>query len=442
MIVTARAFKAVQNLNISELLKCPEKEIRPFLLSIVRSTLLLSNDGEGNLNENREWVDIRKNLLLILVGSEIVNNIVALLQVNYNELESDIKKEQQLRYETNKTSKEIQLRNIIFRQKINSSSGQQDAAQFHNLQNGVILGFERADATRKIRIVLSEIFYIQSQIIEHRSEIHNSELFDNEIYLEEIADIICIALAELPSILQIHEVVEILLYVNHGSKIICWIVANMPDCFKEIVTALLNSDEETFEGKLRLQTLNLLCEINPSQAFSTRALCVQLKAMPSLMIKLSLEDSKDLVIFLTGLLLGIDQNTRGWFSQFIKTSQKRKGDILQSLRDKLLSEVERFLSYIKNQHLPDEYVVECSALLRLYCALRGIAGLKFHDEEIIALLNLVTSKPPPTPKGIHFISLGLCMLIACPSLISQPSLEVKTIEWLQFLMKEEAYFER
>lgn len=97
MLVTAKAFKAVQNLNISELLKCTEKEIRPFLLSFVRSSLLLSNEEEGNLNDNREWLDIRKDLLLILVGSEIVNNIVALLQVNYNDLESDIKKEQQLR---------------------------------------------------------------------------------------------------------------------------------------------------------------------------------------------------------------------------------------------------------------------------------------------------------------------------------------------------------
>lgn len=205
-------------------------------------------------------------------------------------------------------------------------SNQQDAAQFHNLQSGVVLGFERADATRKIRIVLSEIFFIHLQLNDqHRSETFNSELFDNEIYLEEIADIICITLSELPSILQVHEIVEILLYVNNGSKIICWIVANMPDSFKEIVTALLNSDEETFEGKLRLQTLSLLCDINASQALSTRAMCVQLNAMPSLMVKLSLSDPKDLVIFLTGLLLGTDTNSRVWFSQYVKTSQKRKG---------------------------------------------------------------------------------------------------------------------
>lgn len=33
------------------------------------------------------------------------------------------------------------------------------------------------------------------------------------------------------------------------------------------------------------------------------------------------------------------------------------------------------------------------------------------------------------------------MLIACPSLISQPALEAKGIEWVQWMIKEEAYFE-
>lgn len=297
-----------------------------------------------------------------------------------------------------------------------------------------------------MRIVLSELFFIQAQIIEQNQQkseiaVKPSELFDNEIYLEEIADIICIALAELPSLLQIHEIVEILLYVNNGSNIICWVVANMPDCFKEVVTALIvNSDEDTPDGKLRLAALNALCEINPAQALSTRALCIQLKAMPSLMLKLSLDDSQDLVAFLTGLLLGIDPNTRGWFAQFVKTSQKRKGDILQSLRDKLLNELNRLLSCVVNQHLPDEYVVESAALLRLYCALRGIAGLKFSDVEISSLLGLITAKPPPTPSGIHFVSLGLGMLIACPSLLSL--VEATVINWIQWLMREEAYFER
>lgn len=191
-----------------------------------------------------------------------------------------------------------------FRQKIGNSN--QDSAQFHGLQNGVALGFERADVTRKVRIVLSELFYIQSQIFEqnqlgqarsaNESIVKQSELFDNEIYLEEITDIICIALAELPSLFNIQEVVETLLYVNNGSAIICWVVANMPDCFKEVVTSLIsNGDEDTAEGKLRSQALHALCDMNPGQALPTRTLCVELSKMPSLMLKLSLHDPFDLV---------------------------------------------------------------------------------------------------------------------------------------------------
>lgn len=99
MFVTARAFTAIQNLNINELIDknvdpaCANlSEIRPFLSSFVRSSII-----SANFDKTHEWFEFRKQILLILVESEIVNNIVALLQVNYNELEVDIKKEQQLR---------------------------------------------------------------------------------------------------------------------------------------------------------------------------------------------------------------------------------------------------------------------------------------------------------------------------------------------------------
>lgn len=215
--VIARAFTAMQNLNIGDLKHCEISEIRPLLPCLVRMSLL------SPLDNTQSTIETRKLILSLLVSLEEVNNIVSLLQVDYHELETDVRKEQQLR------------------QKIGNTK--QDSAQFHGLQNGVALGFERADVTRKVRIVLSELFYIQSQIIEQNQQgvlrgpneniVKQSELFDNEIYSEEITDIICIALAELPSLFNIQEVIETLLYVNNGSTIICWVVANMPDCFKE-----------------------------------------------------------------------------------------------------------------------------------------------------------------------------------------------------------------
>lgn len=63
-----------------------------------------------------------------------------------------------------------------------------------------------------------------------------------------------------------------------------------------VVTALIsNGDEETPEGKLRLNALNALCDMNPGQALSTRTLCVEMGKMPSLMLRLSLKDPVDLV---------------------------------------------------------------------------------------------------------------------------------------------------
>lgn len=91
--------------------------------------------------------------------------------------------------------------------------------------------------------MLSELFFIQSKILEQNLLnipktstdiiIRQSDLFDNDIYLPEITDIICISLSELPSLFNILEIIEILLYVNNGTNIICCIVANIPDCFKE-----------------------------------------------------------------------------------------------------------------------------------------------------------------------------------------------------------------
>lgn len=58
------------------------------------------------------------------------------------------------------------------------------------------------------------------------------------------------------------------------------------------------------------------------------------------------------------------------------------------------------------------------------------------------LTQLVTSRPKPTQSGLRFVSLALCMLIACPSLVSTTALENKSVEWLQWLIKEDKFFGR
>lgn len=52
--------------------------------------------------------------------------------------------------------------------------------------------------------------------------------------MEETTDIICIALAELPSVVTVQELVDALSYVNNGPAMNCWIVADVPDSYKEV----------------------------------------------------------------------------------------------------------------------------------------------------------------------------------------------------------------
>lgn len=73
------------------------------------------------------------------------------------------------------------------------------------------------------------------QMRESKTEFYQkrSEMFESLVYLEEVADVLCIAQAELPSLLPITEVAETLLHVPNGGWMLCRLVANSPDCYKE-----------------------------------------------------------------------------------------------------------------------------------------------------------------------------------------------------------------
>ena len=66
-------------------------------------------------------------------------------------------------------------------------------------------------------------------------------------------------------------------------------------------------------------------------------------------------------------------------------------------------------------------------------------------------MDLITTRPPVTSAGVKFVSLGLCMLIACNSLTGSASatnksgeltLEQRTIHWINWLVDQEATFEQ
>ena len=83
---------------------------------------------------------------------------------------------------------------------------------------------------------MSELLLVMTAVREPRTDFYhkNSELFDNPCYLDEVSDVLSIALAELPLLLPPAEVCEALLHVSHGPTLIARLVANQPDTFREV----------------------------------------------------------------------------------------------------------------------------------------------------------------------------------------------------------------
>uniref|UniRef100_H3B054 Integrator complex subunit 2 n=1 Tax=Latimeria chalumnae TaxID=7897 RepID=H3B054_LATCH len=451
--VSPFAFEAMQKVDVARLAALSDPELRLLLPCLVRMALCAPAD------QSQAWAQDKKLILRLLSGVEAVNSIVALLSVDFHALEQDASKEQQLRH------------------KLGGSSG--ESILVSQLQHGLTLEFEHSDSPRRLRLVLSELLAIMNKVADSNGEffLKSCELFESPVYLEEAADVLCILQAELPSLLPIVDVAESLLHVRNGAWFLCLLVANVPDSFNEEVCRGLikngeRQDEESIGGRRRTEALRQLCRMNPSQALRVRAMVVEECHLPGLGVVLTLDHTKNdasedsvsnLVSFISGLLLGTNAKVRTWFGMFIRNGQQRKREmsssVLWQMRRQLLLELMTILPTVSSTRiaeesdtdtepnvsgycgLKEEHVVKASALLRLYCALMGIAGLKPTDEEAEQLLQLMTSRPPATPAGVRFVSLSFCMLLAFPTLVSTPEQEQLMVMWLSWMIKEEAYFE-
>ncbi|XP_043107000.1 integrator complex subunit 2 [Puntigrus tetrazona] len=447
--VSPYAFEAMQKVDVARLAALSDPELRLLLPCLVRMALCAPAD------QSNAWAQDKKLILRLLSGVEAVNSIVALLSVDFHALEQDARKEQQLRH------------------KAGGSNG--ESILVSQLQHGLTLEFEHSDPLRRLRLALSELLAIMNKVADSNGEffLKSSELFESPVYLEEVADVLCILQAELPSLMPIIEVAEALLHVRNGEWFLCLLVANVPDSFSEVCRGLIKNgerqDEESVGGRRRTEALRQLCQMNPSQALNIRAMVVEECHLPGLGVALTLDYKPDmadeavspLVSYVSGLLLGTNGKVRTWFSMFIRNGQQRKREsssVLWQMRRQLLLELVAILPRSRSTHVPndsdmdsesssgysglrEEHVVKASALLRLYCALMGIAGLRPTDEEAEQLLQLMTSRPPATPAGVRFVSLSFCKLLAFPTLVSTPEQEQLMVMWLSWMIKEEEYFE-
>lgn len=394
--------------------------------------------------------------------------------------------------------------------------------------------FEYADYTDKLRIVAIEYMRIQERARQSNLSTNanlkllQSDLFDNPIYLDDISYSLYVLLSKSTNIpvLNILDMTEALLHVKFGPTYIIRLVANMPDRCQEVCHSLVTFGEKQDEGanfnevsEQRAKTLRALCQMNPSLAFTVRSLTIQMRKMPSLTIMITLdhlneamtaynsllndqysestnsttspsrmdvedtdeyalvltnlEDTYDsAVAFVTGILLGVDEEARTWFAQYTKSAQQKRIDlshytILSQFRSQILAYMNCLFSsllemdYTQNGRSNDDNekealsseaiksklnarelnrkLIRATATLRLFCALRSIGSLKLNSEESEILLRLITCKPVVNQTSVNFATTGVCTLLSCSALINNQKEERRAGEWLKWLIKESNY---
>lgn len=138
-VPSSRAFSAMRSVSVTELSSLTEKELRPLLPCLVRMALC------SPVDESRSWTEARKVVQRLLSGVEVVNSIVALLSVDFSLLEQDALKEQQLRRKA-------------------GGGTNAPSVLIESLESGMALEFERSEPSRRLRLILSEMLRIVSQV--------------------------------------------------------------------------------------------------------------------------------------------------------------------------------------------------------------------------------------------------------------------------------------
>ena len=219
VLVSPKVFRAISSVDVATILSCSDEELRPILACLVRQvnhkklkdliifSVMCRMSLIAPLDQSSQCLAGRAQVLQVLSRCETVNSIVALLSINFHELETDVKKEQQLRQK--------------------AGAGSSESVLMSSLSNGPSLEFERSDATKKLRLVLFELLSLiastsssspsPSPALTHKA----SELFDHRVFLPELSDVLAIALAELPALLHPTDVCEALLRLKYGPEMIC-----------------------------------------------------------------------------------------------------------------------------------------------------------------------------------------------------------------------------
>ncbi|KAF7489905.1 Integrator complex subunit 2 [Sarcoptes scabiei] len=433
-------FEAIQTLSFESIERLSARDLRmilPCLVRMINCNALTSDRCEIS----------RKNMQKILMRFSDTNNIESLMNLDYVNLELEVKKE------------------IHNRQKVSNYENYLLSSLKKSIDSkNSINVFNSLNYLDKMKLVLNELIQLKYSSLASNNQGIIASLFDPDVYVDEFVDIICCACHAMPNLFTISEVSERLLLVKNGLQMICRLVANFPDSFHEICSKLLISkdqlDENNFVLNHRTAVLRKLCQMNPAEASIIRNEVVEICKLPNLVVMLTLDlmrqnsdqnnSNSDDISFLTGILSSNDIKVKNWFISFIKkkNSDLTNGNCFMELRIQLLKRLRSItdcmLSFNKSsvteEFLIEPIINEACLMLKLYCALRGVAMMKFNEEETQAISRLIVCRPPDINISVRFVSVGLCMLLAFPQMILSQESEI--IEWIKWLINEENYFKR
>lgn len=287
----------------------------------------------------------------------------------------------------------------------------------HESSNLQISDFESCSGADRLKIVTTEYIRLQDRArstnyaSNANAKLLTSELFDNPIYVDDISYCLCALLMKPTTIpvVNVLDMSEALLHLKYGPTYIIRIVANLPDRCQEVCHSLITYGERQDEGanfnevsEQRAKTLRMLCLMNPSIAFTIRAITLQMCKIPSLTIMITLDhltsalekynaiyervsdnsissdvmdtkDSKELsqafheledsydnaIAFVTGILLGVDEATRVWFAQYTKSAQQKRIDQSHySVLSKFRSQILEYMNRLFPALLEDDYRID------------------------------------------------------------------------------------
>ncbi|KAL5467653.1 hypothetical protein EMCRGX_G031914 [Ephydatia muelleri] len=358
-IPSSKVFYALLAGDIKSLQQCTADELRPFLPCLTRIALCQPLDMSEHGRRRQ------KEVLSLIAGIAETNIVKEELTVDFEELRQDAQKEHQLYKKLGPGEEQAASQSLL-------------AA---SMQHGLAAEFEKSPQIRKFRLVLSEILRIMNKL-ETPFGLESSELFECDVFMDEVSDILCIAVTELPSLLPIIQVSESLLRLEKGSYFLCRLIANVPELFDEVITSMVlngeSMDEVSLAGRCRTLSIQHLCLMNPERAAYVQTLLLKHHRHPGLALSLALDaDEKvgavsreagpdaareaaclkpvGVVTLVHNIVIDGDDQMKASFAQYMKLMlqkfRRQKSSAVTRLRHFL---IQRLLSF--RRHHPQEVV--------------------------------------------------------------------------------------